>query len=312
MIERVERSFRAMGTGVRLIAYAAEAATGARALEAAEARTRAIEARFSRFLPTSELSRLNAFTGSAVAVSAEMGEVLTLAREQHEATQGLFDPAILPDLECAGYDRTFDDIDEVGAHGERAAHGTFAEVRCDGRLVRIPPGMRIDLGGIVKGWSADRIADELAPLGPVLVDLGGDIAVRGAPPEDGAWTVAVEDPSGGAPVAALRVTSGAVAVSGTYRRRWSGPSGTRHHLIDPRSGEPAASDLVAVAALHPRAVVADVWAKCVLLERPERRAAFVASCPDLDAILLPASGAPVGTPGALARCVAATPSGVAA
>ncbi|MDE3111377.1 MAG: FAD:protein FMN transferase [Chloroflexota bacterium] len=312
MTERVERSFRAMGTTMRLVVFAASAAAGERALASAEARTRAIEARFSRFEATSELSRINALGGSSVVVSAEMSEVLDLAREQHEATGGLFDPAILPDLERAGYDRTFEDIDPAADRRDAVAHGTFAELRRDGRLVLVPPGLRIDLGGIVKGWSADRVADALGDVGPALVDLGGDIAVRGTPPGETAWTVAVEDPSGGAPLAALRIASGAVATSGTYRRRWSGPGGAMHHLIDPRTGLPAESDLAAVVALHPRAAVADVWAKCVLLEAPARRAALVVSCPGLEVILVPLSGSPVGTPGALARCVAGTVSGVAA
>lgn len=312
MTDRVERTFRAMGTSMRFIAYAADAAAGQRALEAAEERTRSIEGRFSRFIASSELSLLNAFVGSSVAVSRDMAEVLGLALEQHRATGGLFDPAILPDLERAGYDRTFDELDPDAARPEASTHGTFADLRCDGRTVRTPRDVRIDLGGIVKGWTADRIAEQLACVGPVLVDLGGDVAVRGAPPGDSAWTVAVEDPAGGPALAALRVASGAVATSGTYRRRWTGASGTMHHLIDPRTGRPAASDLVAVVALHPRAAIADVWAKCVLLEQPERRAALVASCPGLEVILVPASGVSVGTEGALARCIAGPGNGVAA
>ncbi|MBU6424535.1 MAG: FAD:protein FMN transferase [Chloroflexota bacterium] len=312
MTERVERTFRAMGTSMRFIAYAADAAGGQRALEAAEERTRSIEARFSRFIASSELSRLNAFVGSPVAVSRDMAEVLGLALEQHHATGGLFDPAILPDLERAGYDRTFDEIDPDAARPGPSAHATFADLEWDGRTVRTPHGMRIDLGGIVKGWTADRIADQLARVGPVLVDLGGDIAVRGTPPGESAWTVAVEDPAAGPALAALRVTTGAIATSGTYRRRWTGAAGTMHHLIDPRTGRPAASDLVAVVALHPRAVIADVWAKCVLLERPQRRAALIASCPGLEVILVPVSGIPVGTGGALARCIDGSANGVAA
>ncbi len=308
----VERSFRAMGTAVRFVAYAANAADADAALAAAEGKTRAIEARFSRFIASSELSHINAFSGSRVAVSADMAEVLGLAAEQHLATGGLFDPAILTDLERAGYDRTFEEVGTGGVSRAAAAHGAFAEVAREGRLVQAPAGMLIDLGGIVKGWAADRIADSLAHVGPVLVDMGGDIAVRGTPPGAAFWTVAVEDPSGGEAIAALRVFSGAVATSGTYRRRWSADGTTRHHLIDPRTGEPAASDLVAVVALHAHAAVADIWAKCVLLEAAERRAALVASCPGLEVVLVPASGAPTGTPGALARAITGPGRGVAA
>lgn len=312
MTEVVERSFRAMGTGVRLVAHAPDAATAHAAFDAAEARTRAIEARFSRFVASSELSRINAFSGSCVAISADMAEVLDLAAEQHAATGGLFDPAILADLERAGYDRTFEEIGAAGVRPSGSPPGTFAEIGRDARLVCVPAGMRVDLGGIVKGWAADRIADALAHVGPVLVDMGGDIAVRGTPPGASSWTVAVEDPSGGTPIAALRVASGAIATSGTYRRRWSADGVPMHHLIDPRTGEPAASDLVAVVALHAQAAVADVWAKCVLLERADRRAALVASCPGLDVILVPETGAPTGTAGALARAVAGPRRGVAA
>lgn len=295
------RSFRAMGTEVRLFLDAPDAME---ALVTAERDVAALERRFSRFIAGSELSRVNAADGSWVRISPDMAEVLDAAAAMHRATGGLFDPLVLAALERAGYDRTFA---EVGDAGPRAAarreRPTFAAVERHGDAVRLPRGARMDLGGIVKGWAADRIADDLALVGPALVDLGGDIAVRGTPYGDDAWSIGVEDPDGGPHLAELRVQFGAVATSSTRKRRWTRDGEAMHHLIDPRSGEPGESDLVAVVALHPSALVADVWAKCVLLERPERRDALVASCDGLDAILIPATGAAVGTPGALARCV---------
>ena len=115
-------------------------------------------------------------------------------------------------------------------------------------------GYELDLGGIGKGFAAERVAERLALTGACLVDAGGDIAVRGAP-ESGVWSIAVDDEL------TLGLASGGLATSGRDRRRWRRGGEERHHLIDPGTGRPAATDIVRVTAVGSDAIDAEILAK---------------------------------------------------
>jgi thiamine biosynthesis lipoprotein len=134
--------------------------------------------------------------------------------------------------------------------------------------------VRLDLGGIGKGYAADRAADILAAAGPCLVNAGGDIATRG-----GTWPVGVETTVG---TITLEVTGAAVATSGTDRRTWRRNGTTLHHLIDPRTGAPARSDVVRVTVVAPDAVAAEIAATSLFLAGADGAAA------EADAAQLPA------------------------
>jgi thiamine biosynthesis lipoprotein len=130
----------------------------------------------------------------------------------------------------------------------------------DGRI-ELEPGVRLDLGGIGKGYAAERAAEILAVAGPCLVNAGGDIAVRG-----GSWPVGVESMT-------LELTVGGLATSGRDRRRWRRAGRELHHLIDPTTGRPAETDLLRVTVLAADAVDAEVAAKALFLVGSERAAA---------------------------------------
>ena len=134
------------------------------------------------------------------------------------------------------------------ALGGIAAAGTFAIARS----ASLGRGVRIDLGGIAKGFAVDRASELLAPVGPSLVNAGGDIAATGE------WIVGVDKE--GEPLA-LALVDGALATSGRDRRRWLRDGEERHHLIDPSTGRPAESDLLRVTAFAATAVEAEVIAK---------------------------------------------------
>ena len=296
-----DRAFQVMGTGARLVLHAAGGSDVAGALARAEDAARAIESRFSRFIETSELSRLNASNGSWFDASPELRAVLALALDLHRETDGLFDPAILPALERAGYDTSFEHLaPQAELTAEPPRREEHFDVEIAGDRVRLAPGLRIDLGGIVKGWTADRLADELARHGAALVDLGGDCALRGEPPE-GRWVVAVERPDrSGEPLASLALRSGGVATSGTNRRRWRTGDRWAHHLIDPRTGAPAETDLAQVTALHPSAARAEVWAKTALVAGSIAAMALAGRVAGLELVLVPNTGVPLATAGAVA------------
>ena len=292
-----------MNTGALLMLHPRRGISGAAAtagFAAAERRANEIEDIFSRFRPASELSRLNDAAGSWVPMSAEMAQVLEYALGLHEATGGLFDPAILPDLERAGYDRTFEALpaDRPASAVPARSHPSFSDIELSGQKVRIPETMRVDLGGIVKGWTADTLAASLGKLGPCLVELGGDTAVHGVPPDTEGWSIGVS--SADAPeeiIAIVEVATGGVATSGTEARRWRVDGSWAHHLIDPRTGEPAQTDLRQVTAFGPSALTAEVWAKAALIAGSQACGPLLIKRPDIQLVLVPIDGVPVASPG---------------
>ena len=161
------------------------------ALAAARREVAACEAALSRFDPASDLSRLNAAGGEWTAVDRRLVDALRLALRAREDTNGRFDPTVLPALVAAGYDRSFEQLEERPASRGRPAWRAGAAVELDDEagLVRLEPGAAVDLGGIGKGYAASRALDAMHDAWPTLpgglVDLGGDLALRGATPEGG-------------------------------------------------------------------------------------------------------------------------------
>lgn len=240
-----------------------------------------LEARFSRFLDDSELSHLNRHAGAPVSVSDEMLCILETAVSLHRRTGGIFDPAILPDLEAAGYDRTFDDVARDG-DGAPAARTTrthsIADFEIDRarRTVLAPPGARIDLGGIGKGFTVDAAIEVVRPYGNVLIDAGGDIHALGDGPDGDGWIIGVSDPlDSSIQLDLVRLHDEAIATSATATRRWRRGGRWLNHIIDPRTGEPAASATISASVIAATATEADIFAKCALILGPAEGARFL-------------------------------------
>ena len=248
----VHRSFAAMGTTIELFVEADDVSDE---FDAAEAEFERLEQVMSRFRPTSELSRLN--EAGELDVSPELADVVRRALEARVSSRGRFDATVHDALVAAGYDRTFDDVPTDAPDPSPAAR-CGGGVSVEGRRVRLDPGTRLDLGGIGKGYAAERAAALLALTGPCLVSAGGDIAVRGVP-STGTWPIAVSDEM------TLGLTQGGLATSGSERRRWRRGGAEQHHLIDPATGRPAASDLLRVTAVGSDAVEAEVLATSLFI-----------------------------------------------
>ncbi|HLZ68868.1 MAG TPA: FAD:protein FMN transferase [Dehalococcoidia bacterium] len=266
--------FRAMGTEVSLAVWPrrGQEASAEAALWAEVALLREADALLSRFLPESEISRLNRGAVTPVRVSALTFSAIEIALDAAAASGGLFDPTVYGALLAAGYDRSFADLEQKPSRSMPAAAlprqaGRWREVLLDEArgTVTLPNGVGLDLGGIAKGWLADRVAERLGVFGPALVDIGGDIAMLGLPPDAPAWAIDVDGPFG-AVLGTLQLEGGrGVATSGITRRRWQTEAGSRHHLIDPRTGAPALTDLLSVTVVAPTTAAAEVAAKGALL-----------------------------------------------
>ncbi len=240
-------------------------------------RVEAIEAALSRFRPDSELSLLNQDLRPAVPASPLLREAVAAGLWAAERSGGLVDPTLLGDLERAGYVESFDhaaraDVDvalaaapprrPAAAAARRVAHRIGLDD--SGRIVRAP-GVRFDPGGIAKGMAADLAAASLPAGVRYAISCGGDLAVGGAQP----WEIAVRSARSDAEVHRLRVHSGGVATSGIGARIWRGEDGRyAHHVLDPATGRPAWTGLVAVTAVAGSALEAEVLAKTALLSGP--------------------------------------------
>jgi thiamine biosynthesis lipoprotein len=228
-------------------------------------------------------------------VSPALWEVIGVALGAARQSDGLVRPNMLGALEAAGYDRSFDAIAAGRAAGESRApaqHAPAADWRGIGldrrnRTVTLPAGMRLDLGGVAKGWAAGQAAQRLAAAGPALVDAGGDIAVSG-PMRDGApWPIAIANPL--APeqsLGLLLLDQGAVATSGRDYRRWRRGGAEQHHIIDPRTSRPAQTDVLAATIVAPDGPAAEVAAKVALILGSSAGRAWLDARPALAGLLV--------------------------
>lgn len=200
-----------------------------------------LESRWSRFLPTSELSAVNRASGPRV-VQPATAQVIEAALAGCRLTDGWYDPRCGRDLEAAGYDRPLSE-GWSPRRFRRARTADRAAVHLDPvtGLLDVPTGVALDLGGVAKGWAADAAAELLADHGAVHagVEVGGDVRIRSRHRA----VVDVAHPGGDAHPMRIGLRDGGVAVSGPMRRR---AADGRHHLIDPHTGEPAAQPRLSV------------------------------------------------------------------
>jgi thiamine biosynthesis lipoprotein len=208
-----------------------------------------VDRAYSRFRPDSELSRLNALAGRPMPVSPLFGQAIEAALRAGQLSDGAVDPTVGRAMRAAGYDADFGQVaartDAIVLRLERIPGWQTISYDSTARVVRLRPGVELDLGSSGKALAADLAAEaaQAATGGGVLVSLGGDIATAGLAPAGG-WRVLVADDSSTSPDAdgaVVAISGGAVATSGTTGRRWTRGSIALHHLIDPRTGRPAVS-----------------------------------------------------------------------
>lgn len=305
MTDVVESSFRAMGSDVHLVVVDGPQSS----LAVGRARIDELEQRWSRFRADSEITELNERAGEPVLVSDDTVALVSRAIDAWRFTGGSFDPTVLGPLLRAGYDRTFDEVHTSPASGSSSLLVGCTDIEVLGNMITIPAGIGFDPGGIGKGLTADLVADELHRAGAagVCVNMGGDVRVIGAGPDSAGWTIAVEHPWLAAPLVQVGIADGAIATSTTLRRRWVVDGQQRHHLIDPATGEPSATDLNLVSVIAGNAWAAEVLAKAVLI-RGSAHPFDLVDGSGAQALVVRDDGAVVVSSGFVAFCNGVTPT----
>jgi thiamine biosynthesis lipoprotein len=261
-----ERAFRAMGTSVHVVVHGDPALA-----DLAEREIQRLEQLWSRFIATSEVSELNRHAGSWVRVSPETIDLVERAVLAHAVTGGRFDPTVLGDVVRAGYDRSFEQLSELDRTESPSSllRTGVDDIEIDAATssVRLPAGVGFDPGGLGKGLAADLVATRVDAEGAagVLINLGGDLRAVGCGPDGDDWTVDLDPAATGHPHARVVLDHGAIATSTVLRRRWSIDGAERHHLIDPRTGAPAETDVVAASVIAARGWQAEALAKAAVI-----------------------------------------------
>ncbi|HEV7527379.1 MAG TPA: FAD:protein FMN transferase [Solirubrobacteraceae bacterium] len=249
------------------------------AVELVRRKLQAWHTSFSRFLPDSELSRLNEDPRREVPVSLLMARLAQTVNVAATLTNGLVDATLVDRIEAAGYAADLGDPVPLStalalAPSRRPAGAASppawrsVEVNLARRIVTRPPGVKLDSGGLAKGLFADLLAQRLSAHASFAIDCAGDLAIGGA---DGvARPIQVQSPFDGRTLHTFELRRTGVATSGIGRRSWLDDDGRpAHHLLDPATGRPAFTGIVQVTALAPSALIAEIHAKAAILSGPQ-------------------------------------------
>jgi thiamine biosynthesis lipoprotein len=294
-----EIEFRAMGCQMRALADTDEVKAQA-ALADIPRRFEAWEQSLSRFRDNSELSVLNRRPDRAVRASETLWQVARLALQAAAQSDGLVTPTVLDALEAAGYDRSMSEPAQAAlASSSPTLVGAAPRVH-DWRVVKLDPrwrtitlprGVRLDVAGVAKGWAADQAARQLGRLWPALVDASGDIAVSGPRADGSGWPIGIENPFGkDEDLPLLLLAHEAEATSTRGYRRWLRGDKWQHHLIDPRTGAPAETDVFSATAIAPTLAQAEVAAKAALILGSRAGLEWIEARPQLAALLILENG----------------------
>jgi len=286
--------FRAMNTNVQLWLFS-ETPKSAKILADVQGLFDCFESYFSRFKPNSELALFNQHDDTVFRASPTFFGAIEAALWLAEHTNGLYDPTILSALEQAGYDCSFEKLatqqhSMIESVVTRLKYHTIT-MNHPRREIYKPNGLRLDLGGMGKGWTVDRVADKLRGLGPFMINAGGDIYAYQTPPGKSGWMVDLVHPyQPKQAYAKVNLHHQALATSTIARRHWQRDGKCMHHLIDPRTQKPAQTDVVSVSVIAERTVLAEVYAKVALILGSKRGLSYLEQLPHVEGILFTATG----------------------
>ena len=267
-------TWRALGTGVRLVVVGGDLAAARSAVERV---LDVVDRTYSRFRDDSEITAVNARAGQLLSISPSLVDAIGAALDAARRTDGAVDPTVGRAMRAIGYDVSFERLRPTGApidlHLEPIPGWQSVELSRIRREVRVRRGVELDLGSTGKALAADRAAaaafDALDTPGGggVLVSLGGDLATAGRAPGAG-WRILIAEDSEtpiDTPGEVVAIAGGAMATSSTTVRRWRRGDEVLHHLIDPRTGAPVASPWRTASVAAPTCVDANTAATAAIV-----------------------------------------------
>lgn len=259
---------------------------------------------FSRVDPASELFRLNEAKGRPVEVDAELASFIGTALTYCERTGGLYDVTMGSATQLWDFKRqAVPAADHLAAALERV---DFRNVVVEGATVTLrDPLACVDLGGIAKGYIADAVLALLRERGVqhALVNLGGNVAVMGGKPDGTPWRVGIRKPFASCALplldsfATVAVSDGSVVTSGVYERAFERDGTLYHHILDPRTGYPAKTDVLSATVVSRASLDADGFTTALVIMGADRALAFVEADPALEAVLVTDEGDVLATSG---------------
>ncbi len=230
------------------------------------------EKQFSRFIPTSELCFLNKNSGTKQIISKEFRDILINAKNISLKTEGLYNPFILPALQRSGYTKSFVVGAENDIHEDYSDRSVVSvdKMEIGGDWVRIPFKTAIDLGGIGKGYLADKLAVSLKDeFNGFVINLGGDIVTHGTNDQNNNWQIIIQDASSiedkSIGTIKMPLSTYSVSSSGTFKKNGVNKGKAWHHLINPKTLEPAKSDIKLITIMSKLALNSDTLASCGLI-----------------------------------------------
>jgi len=250
----------------------------------------------SRFRQDSELSLLNGTFDQPVEVSDTLWDVFQYALSAETITNGLVTPTVLDAMLEAGYNQNFDSLPRhQSGHGLQvlSAVNPLSVVTWNetSQTICLPCGVRLDFGGVAKGWAAHQTVERLNQYGPVLMNAAGDIAVSGPRAGGEAWQIGIKNPfDSEVDFEILKLKRGGVATSGKDRRRWTQNGQLRHHIINPNTGQPAETDVMTATIIAPTVMEAEASAKAVLILGADEGLKWIESDPVLAGVIVLDSG----------------------
>lgn len=218
------------------------------------------ELRFSRFDQSSELSQLNQSKNASV--SLLFWEIFTLSQNLYELSNGVFNPLLSP--AHLGYHKNFKTHHQAFVAESVKFNTDFSALKTDhgARTIALEPGQTLDFGGFLKGWVAERMSEMTEHLPGSIINLGGDIYVRGSDLSTSSFEMEIDNPLNVAAPITVVLKNEALATSGTYNRRW----GRKHHIVDGITKDSSQSDLVSASVIGPNGAEADALATaCIIL-----------------------------------------------
>jgi thiamine biosynthesis lipoprotein len=286
MIFFTSREIDVMNTKLNIVIISDNNTQTENIIDGIEKNVKDFEIKFSRFLDSSELSKLNKSTENKIYASKEMVKLLSIAKSFYKKTNKIFDPTILNILEEIGYDKSFEFIKDHNL-GKNSKKNTDSSVSFDDLKINTkdntitkPKEMKLDLGGMGKGYIVDNIVKKLysSNYNNFWISIGGDIFLSGKDEKGNDWEIGIQNPlKHDQDLLKIRCTNKntAIATSGITKRKWGDIKNKFHHIIDPRTKASVKNDILSVTVISNNTTKADIFAKTVLILGKEKGIEFI-------------------------------------